>query len=124
MLSPCTYNAYIMHVCGKSAQLINYIIIVTIGQNCSAVCTNKGGHRAAFSNERRKVPCVSRGLLSRPRATEPQVKQNMRSCSNSPLQWRYSCSARTSNLPQRTEASTGVVYKVIGSKFVLVYALC
>ena len=23
----------------------------TIGQNCSAVCTNKDGHRDAFSNE-------------------------------------------------------------------------
>ena len=36
----------------------------TIGQNCSAVCTNKGGHRDAFSNERRKAPRVLRGLLS------------------------------------------------------------
>ena len=36
----------------------------TIGKNCSAVCTNKGGHRDAFSNERREAPRVSRGLLS------------------------------------------------------------
>ena len=34
----------------------------TIGQNRSAVCINKSGHRDAFLNERR----VSRGLLSRP----------------------------------------------------------
>ena len=50
-----------------------------IGQNCSAVCTNKGGHRDAFSNERREAPCVSRGLLSRPRATEPRAKRETRS---------------------------------------------
>ena len=31
-----------------------------IGQNCSAVCTNKGGHRDAFLNERREALCVSR----------------------------------------------------------------
>ena len=37
------------------------------------------GHRDAFSNERREVPHVSRGLLSRPRATEPQVKRETRS---------------------------------------------
>ena len=36
----------------------------TIGQNCSAVCTNKGGHRDAFSNERCEVLRVLRGLLS------------------------------------------------------------
>ena len=46
----------------------------TIGQNCSAMCINKGSHRDAFSNERRKVPHISRGLLSRPHATEPRVK--------------------------------------------------
>ena len=36
----------------------------TIGQNCSAVCTNKDGHRDAFSNERHEAPRISRGLLS------------------------------------------------------------
>ena len=51
----------------------------TIGQNCSAVCTNKGGHRDAFSNERRQALRISRGLLSRPRATEPRAKQETRS---------------------------------------------
>ena len=35
----------------------------TIGQNCSAICTNKGGHRDAFSNEWHKVLRVLRGLL-------------------------------------------------------------
>ena len=36
----------------------------TIGQNGSAMCTNKGGHRDTFSNEQREAPRVSRGLLS------------------------------------------------------------
>ena len=39
---------------------------LTIGQNCSAVCTNEGSHRDAFSSERHEVPRVLRGLLSRP----------------------------------------------------------
>ena len=39
-----------------------------ISQNYSAVCTDKGGHRDAFSNKQHKVPCVSRGLLSCSRA--------------------------------------------------------
>ena len=51
----------------------------TIGQNCSAVCTNKGGHRDAFLNERHKAPRILRGLLSRPHATEPQAKRETRS---------------------------------------------
>ena len=42
----------------------------TIGQNCSAVCTNKGGHRDAFSSERREALRVSRGLPSRPLSLE------------------------------------------------------
>ena len=51
----------------------------TIGQICSAVCTNKGGYRDAFSSERRKAPHVSEGLLSRLHATEPRTKQETRS---------------------------------------------
>ena len=51
----------------------------TIGQNCSTVYTNKGGHRDAFLNEWCEAPCVSRGLLifSRPCATKPQAKREM-----------------------------------------------
>ena len=51
----------------------------TINQNCSAVCTNKGGHRDAFLilNERREVLRISRGLLSRPRA-ESRVRSKGR----------------------------------------------
>ena len=48
----------------------------TIGQNCSAVCTNKGGHRDAFSNERREAPRVSRACSA---GTEPQAKQETKS---------------------------------------------
>ena len=53
----------------------------TIGQNCSAVCTNEGGHieMHSGSNERRKAPRISRGLLSKPRATEPRAKRETRS---------------------------------------------
>ena len=51
---------------------------------CSAVCTNKGGHKDAFSNEWRKALRVSRGLAAqacRPHATstEPRVKRETRS---------------------------------------------
>ena len=35
-----------------------------IDLNYSAMCTNKAGHRDAFSNEWRKAPRVSRGLLA------------------------------------------------------------
>ena len=35
-----------------------------------AMCTNKGSHRDAFSNEGRQAPHVSRGLLSRPLSLE------------------------------------------------------
>ena len=45
----------------------------------SAVCTNKGGHRDTFSNVRLEAPRVSRDLLSRPHATKPQAKREMRS---------------------------------------------
>ena len=45
-----------------------------IDQNCRAVCTNKGGHRDAFSNKWREVPRVSRGLLSR----SPSLAQSER----------------------------------------------
>ena len=49
----------------------------TIGQNCSAMCTNKGGHKNAFLNERREVLRVSRGLLSRPPILELSERQGM-----------------------------------------------
>ena len=47
---------------------------LTIGQNCSTVCINEGGHRDAFSNERHEVLGISRG-----QATEPQAKREARS---------------------------------------------
>ena len=43
---------------------------LTIGQNCSAVCTNKGGHRDTFSSERHKAPRILIGLPSRPQSLE------------------------------------------------------
>ena len=43
------------------------------GQNCSAVCTNEGGHRVAFSSEWHEAPRVLRGLL------EPRAKREARS---------------------------------------------
>ena len=48
-----------------------------IGQNCSAVCTNKDGRRNAFSIERHKVPCISRGLLSRPPSLQLSERQGL-----------------------------------------------
>ena len=50
---------------------------LTIGQNCSAVCTNKGDHRNAFSNKQRKAPWVLRGLLSRPLSLEQRERQGL-----------------------------------------------
>ena len=47
----------------------------TIGQICSVVCTNKGGHRDAFSNERREA--VSRGLLNRPPSLERSERRGL-----------------------------------------------
>ena len=51
-------------------------VTTAIGQNCSALFTNKDGHRDAFlsSNERCKAPCISKGLLSMP----PSLKQSKR----------------------------------------------
>ena len=48
-----------------------------IGQNCSAMCTNNSGHRDALSNEWRKAPRVSRGLLSRPPSLEQSERQGL-----------------------------------------------
>ena len=48
-----------------------------IGQICSVVCTNKGGHRDAISNERHKAPRISRGLLSRPPTLERSERQGL-----------------------------------------------
>ena len=45
------------------------------GPQFSAVCTNKGGHRDAFSNQQRKAPRISRGQ----QATEPRAKRETRS---------------------------------------------
>ena len=42
--------------------LFNKFRRLTIGQNCSAMCTNKGGHKDAFSNKRCEAPCIWRGL--------------------------------------------------------------
>ena len=43
----------------------------TIGQNCSAVCTNKGGHRDTFSNEVQSTACFKRpAQISRPPSLE------------------------------------------------------
>ena len=49
----------------------------TIGQNCSAVCANKGGHRGAFLNKR---TAQSAAHFMRPakQATEPRAKQEAR----------------------------------------------
>ena len=49
----------------------------TIGQNCSAMCTNKGGHRDTFLNKQHKVPCVSRSLHSRPPSLEQSERQGL-----------------------------------------------
>ena len=52
-----------------------------IGQNCSAVCTNKGGHRDAFLNKRKRCVFRAREACSacRPHATEPRAKRETRS---------------------------------------------
>ena len=52
---------------------------LTIGQNCSAVCTNKSGHRDTFlnSNERHEAPCVLRGLFSRPPSLEQSDRRDL-----------------------------------------------
>ena len=49
----------------------------TVGQNCSAMCTNKVSHRAAFLNKRREVPHVSKGLLSRPPSLERSKRRGL-----------------------------------------------
>ena len=49
----------------------------TIGQICSSVCTNKGGHRNASSNKRPKAPRLSRGLLSRPPSLEQSKRRGL-----------------------------------------------
>ena len=67
----------------------------TIGQNCSAVCTNKGDNRDAFSNEQRKALCVSRGQLSRSPSLERSERRGLffviawrfDRMRTSPLQW-------------------------------------
>ena len=98
----------------------------TIGQNCSAVCTNKGGHRDTFSLER---TAWSAARFERPAqqatATEPQAKRETRSVLRHSLvvdltelgRCHYSGEFEQCYWP----ASRGVVYEVIliGSKFVL-----
>ena len=92
-----------------------------IGQNCSAVCTNKGGHRDTFSNKRREVPHVSRDLLSTPLS----LKQSER--------WGFdSMFEQSENIAIAVASSSsccwpalrGVVYAILGSKFMLLHAHC
>ena len=45
-----------------------------IGQNCSTLCINKGGHRDAFSNERHEV---LGGLLSMPLSLERSERRGV-----------------------------------------------
>ena len=49
----------------------------TISQNYSAVCTNKGGHRDAFLNERYEALRILRGLLSRPLSLERSERRSL-----------------------------------------------
>ena len=65
-----SYNSLCPNLEGIKGALFYKFRRPTIGRNCSALCTNKSGHRAAFSNERREAPRVSRGLLSRPLSLE------------------------------------------------------
>ena len=71
LYSPCLINLEGIKdvLCFKFRRL-------TIGQNNSAVCTNKGGHRDVFSNEW----CVSRGRHSM-QATEPLSEAKDEVCS-------------------------------------------
>ena len=57
-----------MPLCYKSTGL-------RIGQNSRAVCTNKGGHRDAFSHEWREVLRILRGLLNRPPSLERRERR-------------------------------------------------
>ena len=52
---------------------------LTIGQNCSFVCTNDGDHTDAFLNdsERCKAPHVSRGLLSRQKILKQSKRRDL-----------------------------------------------
>ena len=57
------WSFFLYSLCPKDA-LFHKFRRPTISYNCSAVCTNKGGHRDAFSNEWCEAPRVSRSLLS------------------------------------------------------------
>ena len=50
---------------------------LTIGQNCNAVCTNKGDHRDASLSKCHKMPHFSRGLLSRPLSLQLSKQQGL-----------------------------------------------
>ena len=78
----------------------------TIGQNCSAACTNKPGHRDAFLNERCEAPHVN---FERPaqQVTKPRPKRKTRSLVVDSTEWGHChCSCYW-------PASRGVVYEVL-----------
>ena len=51
----------------------------TIGQTCSAMCTNNGGHRDAFSNKRCEAPCIwtPKGLQSTCHRASSEVRDEV-----------------------------------------------
>ena len=90
LYSPCPYLEGIKDaLCYKFRRL-------TIGQNCSAVCTNKGGHRDAFSNEQCKALCVSRGMLNRPLSLKRSKKRDLFFVV---LWWQIRCLSRARTSP-------------------------
>ena len=75
--SPCPYLE------GSKDALCYKFRRLMIGQGCSAVCINEGGHIDAFLSERHEVPCISRGF-SRP----PSLERSKRQCLIVVLVWR------------------------------------
>ena len=104
----CTYNGKYDHFTyyspcpnleGTKDALFYKFRRPTIGQICSAMCTNKGSHRDAFLNEWHKAPRVLRDLLSRPVSLERSERQGLFFvASSSSCYW---------------PASRGVIYEVI-----------
>ena len=97
----------------------------TIDQNCSAVCTNKGGHRDAFSNQPHEAPRVLRGLLSRrPLSLEWSERWGLFFVDVLALLKCHHCSGEYEQLRPYWHTSRGVVYTIISSKFVLLHVHC
>ena len=117
LYSPCPYLEGIKDaLCYKFRRL-------TIGQNCSAVCTNKGGHRDAFLSKRCKAPqgcSAGHRALSKTRGIKPVNNLVV----DSTFEQSKKVVIAMVSLRCCCCCWPGVVYAIIGSKFMLLSSVC